>query len=301
MKLEPFDRVLEGGKEEPRSSLEEVLERLGRAKPKTEEFINRNHTPTSAHPNLPAMPAGIGTTNNAGKGSPEDYKFAMKVFNVKTSGGVRAEVDDVSWFGKELTVTGSFYIGETAPGGEMVGYFTRTFNGKGSVSHDIIDVTKDYRGQGIASEFNAHAEEMYKAYGIREIHLSTTSIGGYAWAVAGYEFDGDIRRAGGAIVQGLRSMAKGDGVTIQSNAVRDEAWRLLDRIDHGVKVAPYEIAQIGRDEAINNTWAGKSLLIGMQWYGVKRLDATPKVSVNTDQAKAADRARLESIMKTAKA
>lgn len=312
-KLERSDLILDrDGKELPQATLEETLKLLGREVPKktelaAEEFVNHNHTRGKGHPNaggpianLPEMPAGIGVKNQQGQGTPEDFKFAMKVYNVKTTGGVRAEVDDVSWWGKEMSVAGSFYVGEKAPGGKVVGTFHRTFSDKGTVVHQTLNVVKDMQSQGIASEFNRHAEDMYRAYGVRQIKLQTTLIGGYAWAAAGYEFDGPIRQAGGAIVQGLRGMAEGHDARRQpySPAVVSEVQHLLSRIDHGEKVAPYEIAQIGRSEASNNMWPGKSLMIGMEWYGVKHLDAIPRVSVNTEEARASDRARLTNIMKT---
>lgn len=288
-----------------------------------EEFVNRNHTPTSAHPNLVAMPP-IGQVKPWGTTSPIEIHWASSVFNTKLSNGVRAEVDDASYDGKgNLMVHGSLYDYRTAVdnGGEPIeaGTFDRMIEPGGVVHHELLHILPSYQGQGMATEFNAHAEDMYRAYGFREIHLEAAStVGGYAWAVAGYDWDGPFPPHIRVQIRDLANSKEFDtnshGITqlaghpkadaMLTPEVRKEFKALSDRIDAGDRVAPFEVAQVGSHTQVEDgwgdtkrqLWAGKALLLGNTWYAVKRLDALPKVSVNTPTAQQSDRARLMAIM-----
>lgn len=289
------------------------------------ELVNRNHTPTSAHPNagaglppMPHIPAPV--EERFVSGTNAEVAFGKAVFGHKLANGVSVEVSTVGWsLSGDLTVSGHFYK-EAKP----IGSFERRFGPDGVVHHDLITIKGNYHSQGIATEFNTHAEEMYRAYGFRQIKLEAgLEVGGYTWATAGYHFDkGDsaMRIAGQ-----MRFLAKAPlplilkiesttdvGRTVLANpdvaealltpGVRAEFAKLAQRHALGEAITPLEVAMVGRDHTIESggttLWAGKAFLLGNTWRGVKDLNPpTPKVSVNTDAAKASDRARLASIVR----
>lgn len=71
--------------------------------------------------------------------------------------------------------------------GNEIGQITRSVDLNGTVFHDLFDLKPEYQGQGFASRLNAHAENVYRRRGVRQIELEAgMDVGGYAWARQGY-------------------------------------------------------------------------------------------------------------------
>ena len=60
------------------------------------------------------------------------------------------------------------------------------------MTHDFFKIDSDEQGSGFGSEFFFHSEEAYTNYGISEIKVhANITVGGYAWARMGFDFDSD--------------------------------------------------------------------------------------------------------------
>lgn len=77
--------------------------------------------------------------------------------------------------------------------GNEVGVVQRAFyrddDGQLVAVHAFLQLARDQRGKGFASEFNAHLEDWYRSQGITRIEVhANIDIGGYTWASHGYDF-----------------------------------------------------------------------------------------------------------------
>lgn len=198
--------------------------------------------------------------------------------------GFRTKVDRIEAFEDGIYVNGTIFKGR-----QKVGGFARSISDDGSVHHDLMQLSRSAQGAGFAREFNAHAEDVYRANGITEIELEADiDVGGYAWAKAGYQWDYDV---GNPPTDHIRSrlddlMADPDFPA----PLRAEAKKLKNRIPNRDQYSsrslsaaerrrmpsPQEIAAFGLDHSRTNArghtiWPGKDLLMGSDWYGVKEL------------------------------
>ncbi|MDG4832418.1 minor capsid protein [Solwaraspora sp. WMMD1047] len=186
-------------------------------------------------------------------------------------------------------------------GGEPSGRVQRAFYRDGDdlvAVHAFLQIDRDLRGKGFASEFNANLERWYRSQGIVRIEVhANIDVGGYTWASHGYDFADDY--AAQSVINRLRFMV---GV-VQSRSAElreraaaasaEDARRLratadaLDRqllatgdiLDRAATEpfgsdrypSAWEISQLGRSEAAGGEWIGKMTMLGSDWQGVKWL------------------------------
>jgi hypothetical protein len=148
--------------------------------------------------------------------------------------------------------------------GNQVGQACRTIHpaGQSRVNHNYLVLDQGQRGQGFATRFNDHAEEAYRANGIRMITLhANIDVGGYAWARAGYDFrNGQTRRATAARAY-VESVKRGDP---------PEVLRRFSGLLGDEKTTPLDLAMVGHTPGAT-TWPGKEIMLESDWQGVKML------------------------------
>lgn len=172
--------------------------------------------------------------------------------------GIRAEVSDIR---RSETFT-SVTIEMRDQAGRVVGLAGRTFDDEDptSVEHTLMMMDPRLQGQGFATRYNAKVEDAYRAAGIEEITLEAgKTVGGYAWARAGYDFADSRSRAG--VARRAKESAKRYGPDVQDEIARVAGNR---------KASPVEFAMIGHTPGAT-TWPGKEIMLGSDWQGVKRL------------------------------
>lgn len=172
--------------------------------------------------------------------------------------------------------------------GKHVGVFVRLFfhdpelNDELTVEHKFLSIAPHVQGQGFAQDFNSRLEKIYRAGGVKKIILDADiDVGGYAWAVAGFDFRGNARSW---IMNRLRStVADKTGVYTFQMKERlgkrfDEQLAVAQKFVQDNRINPYvkpiDVAQIGRQkgQGKGDWWFGKALLMGAQWWAQRRLD-----------------------------
>jgi GNAT superfamily N-acetyltransferase len=159
--------------------------------------------------------------------------------------------------------------------GSPVGEFDRFFFPDGEVHHGFLKIDRQYRGQGIATRFNAAMDEVYRSAGYDRITVQANiDVGGYTWAKAGFDWDPDPEFGDDNHYTAQTIIHK-----IRRNAVRPlthgELTKLADWEDSldGPEEnwpTPYELAMVGWTKGAK-TWSGKEAMLGSNWYGVRRL------------------------------
>lgn len=148
--------------------------------------------------------------------------------------------------------------------GADIGECCRTIHpaSQARVNHNYLVLNEGHRGQGFATRFNEHAEEAYRANGIRMVTLhANIDVGGYAWARAGYDFRNAITRQATASTAYRASVKRGD-----STDIKDQFMRHLT----SGKATPLDIAMVGHTPGAT-TWPGKEVMLDSDWQGVKML------------------------------
>jgi len=195
---------------------------------------------------------------------------------------LRSKVDSVGSYDDGIQVGG--YIEDDK--GDRVGSFVRTFTpsarGGIEVEHELLSISDEYQGTGFGSAFIRQSENYYISHGIDTVKVhAALDMGGYMWAKSGFDWDSepsnrewskdnvvehmhDYRRRHSA---GLRHP---DGAPL-SNRISAVINRLetLD-LSHPDYPTPSEIAGIGYRDGMS-TWAGKEIMSGTNWFGVKEL------------------------------
>jgi len=148
--------------------------------------------------------------------------------------------------------------------GNEIGQACRTIHpaSQARVNHNFLVLDEGQRGQGFATRFNAHAEETYRANGIRMITLhANIDVGGYAWARAGYDFRNGTTRSKTTMYAFQESVSRG-----YSKDIVDEFWQVRRNPD----ATPLDIAMVGHTPGAT-TWPGKEIMLDSDWQGVKVL------------------------------
>jgi hypothetical protein len=145
--------------------------------------------------------------------------------------------------------------------GNRVGSARRAIAAHGkTVYHVTATLQENVRGQGFMTRFNSAAETHYRAAGVTEIELTAgKSVGGYAWAKAGYDFARQSDRSDVAV------RAKGQLQTFDP-AGRSAVQSVLSR----PSFTPLEMAMAGWSAGAT-TWPGKKVMLGSEWDGVRKL------------------------------
>lgn len=196
-----------------------------------------------------------------------------------------------------IDIKGEIYDADT---GAYAGRFHRRFESDGAggvtVSHELLEIEEEYQGTGFAKTFNRQAENYYISHGIDTVNVhAALDGGGYAWASQGFDWDyrnhdksrGNMNRRLDLYEQSVPGIP---------NDLRRDMARLRTRLnDLSVTdpdyPTPKEIADLGRIEGVD-TWPGKVLMRGSNWYGTKTL--TPQgARQSTTQRAAATRRRAQ--------
>ncbi len=148
--------------------------------------------------------------------------------------------------------------------GKQIGQACRTVHppSQARVNHNYLVLDEGERGQGFATRFNAHAEDVYRANGIRMVTLhANIDVGGYAWARAGYDFRNNQTRSATTAHAYVESVTRG-----HPQAAVDR----FRELSNGGKATPLEIAMVGHTPGAS-TWPGKEVMLDSDWQGVKLL------------------------------
>lgn len=146
--------------------------------------------------------------------------------------------------------------------GEEAGWFTRTlkFETK-TAEHGLFYINEADQGKGIAAALSAAQVRLYEKAGIRRVELlANGTVGKYAWALQGFDFEAPGNRD--KTVGLLREVVK----LTQSLGPDEkrEALARIERIEHSWDVARF---------TINGDKIGKRVLLsGPPWNGVLDLD-----------------------------
>lgn len=169
--------------------------------------------------------------------------------------------------------------------GEYAGSFERTFK-RGIdnvlyVDHDLLEISKGFRGKGFGTSFSNFSERWYRASGVDRIGVSASmDDGAYTWAKAGFQW----AEKPTSVIKDIRSKFKGiidrDSIfhTVPQNLhgeviKKSEAlWETLNNGDYDSPdyPTPFEIANL-QEPKINGEPFGKWLLYQSDWLGVKKL------------------------------
>jgi hypothetical protein len=159
---------------------------------------------------------------------------------------------------------------------------------------EITDPT--LQGQGFASAFNAHMEDLYREAGVHQVRLTANlTVGGFAWARTGFDFAAPsdaakIADTFGAAATVARMVAAGttDRPAKPETGFGRAVLMLADDPDALAQAEevtgragsepfgsdafplPFDYSQVGYRPGAK-TWPGRELLLGAGWNGVKTL------------------------------
>lgn len=155
--------------------------------------------------------------------------------------------------------------------GNPVGKAKRTISreaGGYEVRHDRFRLLPSYRNGGFSSRWLRRTEDEYRRMGIDRITLQTDSVGGYAWAKAGFDFRDDKY----AQYLGDQVELYAEEMQAPSPEVRQQLDELIRRtqVGGGQRPLPVEFAMLGWEPGAK-TWFGKESMVGTGWEGVKQL------------------------------
>jgi len=154
--------------------------------------------------------------------------------------------------------------------------------------HEFLKINDpDFRGQGFARAFNARAEAFYREVGVTGVKLEANiDVGGYAWARAGYDWDGpsavsDVLKR---LTSWLKYLEFNKGQAAeeiprarhadQAVLARKMIVRLKGDFNRDDFPTPYEVSQLGRWRGAgrDDVWVGKAAMLGSNWNAVKYLE-----------------------------
>jgi hypothetical protein len=187
-------------------------------------------------------------------------------------------------FSHVIRVSGKVYDKDD----KYVGAFQRNLVTWGSnhedlshVEHDSFVIAEDVQGGGFAQRFNAQAEAAYRDAGFKKIRTyANVSVGGYAWATQGYDFqthqglETSLNRIKGEIAL-KREWSSNDKLREQFAAL--QARSTSEHFANGTAPKPIELAMLGHELAAvprdgkHLMWPGKSGMMEAGWHGVKIL------------------------------
>ncbi len=262
----------------------------------TETFYNAQPQQVLQHIEKAVAERGPAVLDTGGKDFLNPARLA-EAYDGFTHGGLRVRVNYAVRVGGQNAVEMDADVLNEA--GEPVGHFVRNIgeleDGSPYAYHNEFRLDAAYQGKGFGSALSAHAEDAYRRAGVREIHLETDEVGGYAWARAGYEINGGagqgVNETGvpTSTLEGLRKL-EGRAKYAKRLLTEEEQEAFLALLPEYILTNPspppytyrYEIppggftsiadvAAFGVEDAVDGTWTGKRFLIGASWRGVKKL------------------------------
>ena len=155
--------------------------------------------------------------------------------------------------------------------GQKIGSMFRTFSRKEgilSVRHQNFSLDTPFQGKGIATDIIEHAENQYEKLGVNEITLHANDrIGGYTWAVQGYDFINDRWK------DRIQNLFKKSVTKLhEKGKISGDLEPLLETIDsfnHSWEFASWNPSGYTSKKGYS---LGKMILIGTSWEASKSLD-----------------------------
>lgn len=196
---------------------------------------------------------------------------------------VRIDEAGVAPGGRSATATFTIVNRDGVKKGSGQRFWHVTDDGRLMVSHSELMLDPNVQGGGFAARFNAQAEDVYRDAGVGEIQLhADMDVGGYAWAVAGYDFrdEQDVIDVGRQLNNWIAANPVDDQTREQVRALVARATP--EHFAAGTHPTPYEYAMVGRHAAVVQqrpggreilVWPGKQALLRSDWRGRKRLTA----------------------------
>ncbi|BCJ68638.1 glycosyltransferase [Polymorphospora rubra] len=244
------------------------------------------------------------------------------LFDGREFAGLRLRLDltdeySVSVYRNDVTIRADVVDPERGVVGRVVRAFHRDHDGSLYVEHVSLKLSESAQGRGFAGELNRHLENWYHYSGVDriEIHAAST-VGGYAWARAGYDWAPNTEHRADAVLDRLRSELRdvdadldqlarwtagddtvdadrlrqrhrGTGpeeMTADAHRQRAAGQQILDRaaghrFGSDGYPTPFDISQAGWHDhhGRDATWIGKRALLGADWKGVKPIaDGGPR-------------------------
>jgi len=224
---------------------------------------------------------------------------------------VRADRDDpytVSVYRNDITVRLDVYDPERGHVGKIVRVFRRDYDGSIVVEHNTLRLSPSAQGRGFAGAWNRFMADWYRYSGVDriEVHASST-VGGYTWARAGFDWAPNTEHRANAVLDRLRAemsrldrdaedvarWTTGDS-TVDMDGLRarygiedpdaliaelrrqhEAGQEILDRaVRHPFGIPGYpppeQSSHAGWDgqRGRDAMWLGKAALLGSDWKGV---------------------------------
>lgn len=150
-----------------------------------------------------------------------------------------------------------------------VGHMSRRFekdkDGNILVYHKSFEIDKEAQGKGIASDMNENVEKEYEKLGVSEIRLTANGkIGGYAWAVQGYDFSdyNELEEIADRFEISIEVESR-SGIDIDIDSAISE----IEGFEHS-----WEFALWNPTDAPYGEHLGKKFMLGSGWDAKKSLD-----------------------------
>jgi len=158
----------------------------------------------------------------------------------------------------------------------VAGFMERSFSkhvddGKLKVYHSRFMVYETFRNQGIASDISENVEKHYEKLGVHSISLTANAtVGGYAWAIQGYDFilDRDRREIKTKFKETIISLHKHGRFKESLDSLLEE----LDSFEHPWEFASWNPSGFERKEYEGFSAFGKGVMLGTSWQAEKILD-----------------------------
>jgi len=147
-----------------------------------------------------------------------------------------------------------------------IGYFTRDIDMTNkSIDHTHFELNMSYQNQGIGMDFYRTSEQSYSDAGFETIKLyADMSVGGYAWARMGYDFDNTQYDRRSEDLSSVRRKMQDNWY----NRYHVDAPKRYMSMTH-----TWEFATVKGPDGHN---IGKEVMRASAWYGVKSLNPRSK-------------------------
>lgn len=218
--------------------------------------------------------------------------FEAELFNHSNGETYTAHVNDVYpqvIDGETHMIVQGHILWDTAPGADEsggaieIGYFRRRLQPGGIVYNGSFDISEDFQGQGIGTMLFSHWEDELANAGFTRMDVSATSIGKYAWAVAGYDWR-NFQHEVMADAKKWVTFYDSNSRVLLPDTIRDDDESFFElRIfvedweDANIYPAPVDLALIGYNRQVDTgggtpTHFGKEFLLSTEgWGGTKEL------------------------------
>lgn len=130
--------------------------------------------------------------------------LADRIFEMETENGTTFQVSTV-----RNTLYGIEARGEVRTSdGLAVGRWTRTLNiEEGEAHHDYFSIDREYQGEGLKRQWFDQLYDAYRELGIETVHVGAgLTVGGYAWAKEGFDWEEPPSSLGYTIDRTMRSV-----------------------------------------------------------------------------------------------